>query len=126
MNASMGAMADFWDDDHLDVYSKYLIFCAFPCNLLLWDCESWDLRQTLLDALEVFLHRSLRRILQIQVRHVIEHQIKNEHVREMFFNIPTIRNQILRFWTIHCLFVSNGLPTLRGWSHHAVRKRVGM
>ena len=28
------------------------------------------------------------------MRHVIEHQIKNEHVCEMFFNILTIRNQI--------------------------------
>ena len=73
VNASMGEMADFWDDDHVDVYSKYLIFRAIPCNLLLWGCESWALRQTLLDALEVFLHRSVRRILQIKMRHVIEH-----------------------------------------------------
>ena len=93
-NASMGAMAAFWDDGHVDVYYKYLIFCAIPCNLLLWGCGSWALRQTILDALEVFLHQSVRRILRIQVRHVIEHRIKNEHVREMFFNIPTIRKQI--------------------------------
>ena len=93
-NASMGAMSAFWDDNHVDVYPNYLIFCAIPCNLLLWGCESWDLRQTLLGALEVFLHRSVRRILQIKMRHVIEHQIKNEQVCEMFFNIPTIRNQI--------------------------------
>ena len=26
VNASMGAMAPFWNDDHVDVYSKYLIF----------------------------------------------------------------------------------------------------
>ena len=90
VNASMGEMADFWDDDHVDVYSKYLIFRAIPCNLLLWGCESWALIQTPLDAFEVFLHQSVRRILRIQVRHVIEHQIKNEQVREMFFNIPTI------------------------------------
>ena len=25
-NASMGAMEYFWDDNHVDVYSKYLIF----------------------------------------------------------------------------------------------------
>ena len=60
------------------------MFRAIPCNLLLWDCKSWDLRQTLLDALEVFLHQSVRRILRIKVRHVIEHRIKNERVREMF------------------------------------------
>ena len=34
-NASMGAMSDFWDDNHVDVYSKYLIFWAITCNLLL-------------------------------------------------------------------------------------------
>ena len=93
-NASMGAMSDFWDDNNVDVYSKYLIFRTIPCNLLLWGCESWALRQTLLDALEVFLHRGVRRILQIKMRHVIEHQVKNEQVSEMFFNIMTIRNQI--------------------------------
>ena len=49
-DASMGAMSDFWDDDHVNVHSKYLIFHTIPCNLLLWGCESWDLRQTLLDA----------------------------------------------------------------------------
>ena len=54
VNASMGAMSDFWDDNHFDVYSKYLIFCAVPCNLLLWGCESWALIQTILGALEVF------------------------------------------------------------------------
>ena len=29
------------------------------------------------------------------MKHVIEHRIKNEHVREMFFNITTIQNQIV-------------------------------
>ena len=53
VNASMGEMSAFLYDNHVDVYSKYLIFCAIPCNLLLWGCESWALRQTLLDALEV-------------------------------------------------------------------------
>ena len=35
-NASMGAMSKIWDDDHVDTYSKYLLFRAIPCNLLLW------------------------------------------------------------------------------------------
>ena len=66
VNASMGAMSAFWGDNHVDVYSKCLIFCAIPCNLLLWGCESWSLRQTRLGALEVFFHQSVRRILQIK------------------------------------------------------------
>ena len=34
-NTYLGAMADSWDDDHVNVYYKYLIFCEIPCNLLL-------------------------------------------------------------------------------------------
>ena len=44
-------------------------------------------------------------------------------------NVPSSSTSgmtIWRFLTMHCLFVSNGLPTFRGWSHHAVRRRVGM
>ena len=26
VNASMGSMTSFWDDEHIDVYSKYLMF----------------------------------------------------------------------------------------------------
>ena len=39
-NASMGVMSKIWDDDHVDTYSKYLIFKAIPCNLLLWGCKT--------------------------------------------------------------------------------------
>ena len=46
VNASMGAMAYFWDDDHVDVYSNYLMFREIPCNLLLRGCDSCALRQT--------------------------------------------------------------------------------
>ena len=56
-NAAMGDLKKFWIDDHVDMYSKYMIFRAIPCNLLLWGCESWALRQSLLDSLEVFLYQ---------------------------------------------------------------------
>ena len=44
-------------------------------------------------------------------------------------NVPSSSTSgmtIWRFLTMHSLFVSNGLPTFRGWSHNAVRRRVGM
>ena len=59
-NQSMGALKEVWRNPHLDTYSKYLLFCAIPVNLLLWGCENWSLRQDLLRQLEVFLHRSIR------------------------------------------------------------------
>ena len=69
-NASMGAMSKVWDDDNVDTYSKHLLFKATPCNLLLWGCEIWALRKSLLASLEVFLHRGIRRILKIRMSEV--------------------------------------------------------
>ena len=93
-NASIGAMSKIWDDDHVDTYSKYMLFQAIPCNLLLWECESWALRKSLLASLNVFLQRGIRRILKINMGQVIDQHIKNSSIREMFYNIPTVQNQI--------------------------------
>ena len=43
----------------LTAYSKYLIFRAIPMNSLLWGCEAWSLRKSLLMKLEVFLTRNI-------------------------------------------------------------------
>jgi hypothetical protein len=61
VNASMGALKELWRNPHLDMYNKYLLFRAIPMNLLLWGAETWSLRKSQLDKLEVFLHRSIRR-----------------------------------------------------------------
>jgi hypothetical protein len=92
--AAMGALKDIWRNPHLDIYNKYLLFRAIPMNLLLWGAETWSLRKTQLDQLEVFLHRSIRRILQISMSTVKEERIRNERVREMFYSIPCVRNMI--------------------------------
>ena len=73
---------------------KHLLFKAIPCNLLLWGCESWALRKSLLASLVVFLHRGIRRILKIRMSEVIEQHITNTSIRKKFFNIPTIKKQI--------------------------------
>ena len=80
-NASMGAMSKVWDDDNVDKYSKYLLFKAIPCNLLLWGCESWALRKSLLASLKVFLHRGIRRILKIRISEVIKQHITSTSIR---------------------------------------------
>ena len=92
--ASMGAMSKIWNNDHVDIYSKYLLFRATPCNLLLWGCKSCALRKSLLASLEVFLHRGISRILKVKMRQVFEQHITNTSIREKFYNIPTIKNQI--------------------------------
>ena len=63
-------------------------------NLLLWGAETWSLRKSQLDQLEVFLHRSIQRIVQISMYKVQEDRIQNEKVRRMFYSIPCVRNMI--------------------------------
>ena len=50
----MGALKNVWNSPHLDIWSKYLLFCAIPMNLLLWGCETWSMRKALANKLEVF------------------------------------------------------------------------
>ena len=93
-NASMGAMSNIWDYDHVETYLKYLIFKAIPCNMLLRGCRRWALRKSLLVSLEVFLHIGIRRILKIRMIKVIEQHITKTSIREKFYNISTIKKQI--------------------------------
>ena len=77
--AAMGALKEVWRNPHLDVFTKYLLFQAIPMNLLLWGVETWSLRlrKSQLDELEVFLHHSIRRILQISISAVKEEKLSD-------------------------------------------------
>jgi hypothetical protein len=90
----MGALKNVWNLAHLDIWSKYLLFRAIPMNLLLWGCETWLMRKALSNKLEVFLHRNIRQILRVSMTKVREERIRNEHVRQMFYNIPRVSNMI--------------------------------
>ena len=95
LNASkaMGALKNFWDNPHVDLYSKFLIR-AIPLNLLLWGCETWSMRKQLMDKLEVFVHRSCRRILHITMTQVKDERITNEQVRKTFYSLPSVPHLI--------------------------------
>jgi len=91
---AFGALTKFWYNRHVDTYSKYLIFRAIPMNLLLWGCEAWSLRKSLLMKLEVFLTRNIRRILRISMFQVKRERITNDQVRKRFYDIPCVENMI--------------------------------
>jgi len=95
-NTSMvGALKETWTwNPHLDTYNKYLLFWAIPMNLLLWGCETWSLRRSLPDKLEVFLHKSIRRILKISMSWAINKKLRNEQVCTFFYTMPCVRNMI--------------------------------
>ena len=95
-SAAMGAFNKFWTENTVENLSKYLIFCAIPCNILLWRCESWEIQESTLKKLEVFFHRNVRKILKITIIMVIDKKITNQSLRKWFFNIPTIRNQLAK------------------------------
>jgi hypothetical protein len=61
-------------------------------NLLLWGCKHWSLRQALLRKLEVFLRCSIRQILHISIVQVQESPIRNNKIRQMFYDIPCVVN----------------------------------
>ena len=88
----MGAHKEIWSNPNLNTYNKYLLFRAIPMNLLLWGCKTWSLRQSLLDKLEVFLHKSIRRILKISMFHFKDKKIRNETARTSFYAMPCVKN----------------------------------
>ena len=104
----MGDLAKFWTDASVDNHIKYLIFLAIPINILLWGCESWVLRTSLLKKLEVFPHRRFRRIIGISMTEVKNKCITNETVRRSFLNILKIKEQIatLKLKLIACHFTN--------------------
>ena len=84
---SMGALSNIWRCPHLEIWSKYLLFCVIPMNLLLWGCETWSMMKALSNKLEVFLNCSVRQILQVSLTKMKEEQIRNEHIWWMFYDI---------------------------------------
>ena len=42
---AMGALKHFFNNEHVDTYTKYHIFKAIPLNLLLWGCETPELAE---------------------------------------------------------------------------------
>ena len=101
-----------------------MIFLEIPYNLLLLGCKSWVFRQSLLNNLEVFLHRKIRRILGINTTKVRDQRINNTSIRIMFYNIPCIQNQVAfrQLSYIGKIFQREGyhLPTqlLTDWCNH--------
>ena len=86
-NQAMGALRH-WRNPYTDLQAKKSIFLAIPANLLLWGCETWALRQTHIDKLNVFWHRAIRNILGIRMSEVIDDHISNEQIRKIFHDIP--------------------------------------
>jgi hypothetical protein len=91
---SMGTLKSIWDNPHLKVWSKYLLFRAIPMNFLFWSWETWSMRKSLLNKLDVFSQQNICQILQVLMTRVKDECICNEQVWCMFYNISCKCNMI--------------------------------
>ena len=82
----MGMLKNIWNCEHIDLHSKHLYFVAIIINQLLWGCESWALKESSLNDLDIFLHQSIRRIMGIKMEQVKEERLSNESLRKRFYN----------------------------------------
>ena len=92
----MGALAKIKTDASVYNHRKYFIFLAIPINMLLWGCEIWALRTSLLKKIEVFLHLSIQRILGISMTELKYKRITNETVRTKCFGILNIEEKLAK------------------------------
>ena len=61
-----------------------------PVNLALWNCELWSGNRSDLQLLDVFHHRTLRRILNVIMNQVKDEKITNAQLRTKFGNIKSV------------------------------------
>ena len=59
-----------------ELFSKNLSFVAIPLNLALLRCESWALKNSLVDSISALMRRRIRRILGINMLDVRENTSK--------------------------------------------------
>ena len=90
----MDALNFYWNSDEVEIWAKVHIYQACVLSVLLWGSENWALTETFEHRLEVFHHRSIRRILKIRMQRVKDERLTNEKIRSMFCNIRTIKDLI--------------------------------
>jgi hypothetical protein len=66
------------------------LYQAIVVNIVLWGSESWVLKEANRSKLEAFYHGCLRRMCGLTMWDVAEKRIKNEQVRRMVADSPTI------------------------------------
>ena len=81
--AQVNGLSKFWNS-HADLETKRMIFLAIPVNTVLYGCESWGLTEKHKGKLTAFFHRSIRKILNINMYQVKDLHIKNEQLRNLF------------------------------------------
>jgi hypothetical protein len=84
--AQVGALKNFFRNKHVSLLAKFQIFQAIPINTVLWGCESWAMTENISRKLQAFYHKSIRKILSINMQEVEQYRITNQEIRKKFQN----------------------------------------
>jgi len=92
----VGELVYIWDARSLLIYAKLSLYYAIPLNIVLWVVENWSNNQEDLHWSEAFYHCSLRCILGIRFKRVINEHTKNVWVRRRCHDFENITNIVKR------------------------------
>ena len=82
---ALGAMMkNVFNNPHLEVKTKRMLYLAIPVNLLLWGSETWALKETDWRSLQVFHTKAIRKILGISMTQVEHQRITNTQILRTF------------------------------------------
>lgn len=85
-----------WKSSQISLETKVKLFLAIPVNLALWNCETWLGNNMDLKLLNIFVHKTIRRILGISMVRIRDEHISNAQLCTMFSNIGLL-SDIMRF-----------------------------
>jgi hypothetical protein len=86
--AQIAALTNYFRSN-ADLTVKRITLLAIPINTALYGCESWTLNYALERSLTSFYHTAIRKLLNINIHHVENYRIRNEHLR-VHLSLPCI------------------------------------
>jgi exonuclease III len=89
-NAQVRGLTNIWMSKDITTEFKKLLYIQLPLNTALWGAESWTLTADNERKLETFHHKSIRRILNINMFEVEAGKITNTKLRTAFGKIRNI------------------------------------
>jgi hypothetical protein len=93
--AQVNALRPFFQHPDIDLKTKTTVYNARALNTALWGCKAWAITDSIKRTLQVFHHRSLRTILNINMFEVEEQRITNAQTRK-HANVPDILIFLMR------------------------------
>ena len=90
----IGYLKNFWDNIHVDTYSKYLIFQDITMNIILWGCEAWYLCTTLKNMPELFFIAPIKTDIENFFVPGKNDYIRRADIQERIYNIISVEKTV--------------------------------